>query len=215
MPRATNRILCVGLLAVASACAAPPATPPPASAPTPVVRIHRKAEPLPVERPRAELIQALDRGIQARFKDVRPSDIAVGRLGASRVGGLDLKRRGVLHKELKQEHETIEDLSSAGWDSAIYVVASGIGDVTGPIVDREETWTRFQDSVGIRELAMRAMASKSPERGAASGVSLEARAVPASEASCLRCHRRNKIGDSLGAVVYAFRTRPLLSDAGR
>ena len=218
MTRAALRILCAAVLAALNACAVPSA-PPPAPAPTPVVRIRSRIDPLPLERPRAELIQALDRGIQARFKDVRQSDIAVGRLGASRVGGLDLRRRGLLHQELQQEHETIRDLSSAGWDSAIYVVEAAdrkrAGEIVGPIVDRKETWSRFEESKGIRELAERAMASKDSERGAASGVSLEARPVLASDASCLRCHRRNQVGDPLGAVVYAFRTRPLLGDAGR
>jgi hypothetical protein len=209
------RALSVSILALACACAAPPAP----RVPAPVVNIHRTAAPAPVARPEAALVQDLDRGIQARFKDVRPSDIAVGRLGASRVGGLDGLRRGLLHQELREEQQTIRELSFSGWDSAIYVVEglsrNRAGEVTGPIVDREETWSRFQASYGIRELAARAMASKSSERGAAAGVSLEARVVLASETSCLRCHRRNQVGDSLGAVVYAFRPQPLLSDAGR
>jgi len=220
MTPASVRIVCVSMLAGATACATPPPAPPPAPVATSIVRIHRKAALEPLARPEAVLVQDLDRGIQARFRDVRPSDIAAGRLGASRVGRLDVTPRGLLHKELKDEHQAIRDLSAAGWDSAIYVVegvdrGTRTGSIVGPIVSREEMWSRFGESDGIRELATRALVSRAPERGRASGVSLEARPVLASEASCLRCHRRSEIGDPLGAVVYAFRTRPLLSDAGR
>jgi hypothetical protein len=191
----------------------------------PVVRISRKVAPEPVmDRPRAELVQALDRGIQARFRDVRPSDISVGRLGASRVGSLRRREeeipRGIVHKELENELHLMKDISNEGWDSALYVVEGlsrerEAGSIVGPIVAHEALWSRFQDSSAVRGLAARAMASLELERGGAGGMALEARPVLASEASCLRCHRRNKVGDPLGAVVYAFRTRPLLSDAGR
>jgi hypothetical protein len=165
-------------------------------------------------------VEDLDRGIQARFRDVRPSDIATGRLGMKRVARMDQVDRGIVHKDLKDELRTMDGLSSAGWDSALYVVEGARpgarwGAIGGPIVAKEELWSRFQIGFGIGEIAGRAMASKAPERGDAFGVSLEARPVLASDASCLRCHRRNQVGDPLGAVVYAFRTRPLLSNAGR
>jgi hypothetical protein len=221
MARPVVRILFVSALAVSSACAAPPPpAPAPAPAPIPVASIHRKAAPTPVARPEATLVEDLDRGIQARFKNVRSSDIVAGRLGVSRVAKLDRVDRGLIHPELQKELRTMEGISKAGWDSALYVVEGvergrRVRMISGPIVAQEELWTRFQAGDGIRELALRAMASKEPERGAAIGMALEARPILASEASCLRCHRRNELGDPLGAVVYAFRTRPLLSDAGR
>jgi hypothetical protein len=173
-----------------------------------------------VTRPDDSLVQDLDYGIQARFRDVRASDIAAGRLGASRVGRFDRVDRGLIHPEHQRELRTMDGISKAGWDTAIYVVegvnrGQRTGSLTGPIVAGEDLWNRFQEPAGVKDLAARAMSSKAAERSAAGGVALEARPVLASEASCLRCHRRNQVGEALGAVVYAFRTQPLLGRAGR
>jgi hypothetical protein len=200
------------MLLLATACSSP--CPPPA--PIPVQTLDRR-EP---SRPEASLVQDLDRGIQARFRELRPEDIAVGRLGVSRVATIDRVDRGLIHPELKTELRTMDGITKAGWDSALYVVEGlkrgrEAGSLTGPIVSREDLFSRFKDPSGVREVAARAMSSKAPEQGAASGVAFEARPLLASEASCLRCHRRNQVGDALGAVVYAFRSPPLLNEADR
>jgi hypothetical protein len=44
-----------------------------------------------------------------------------------------------------------------------------------------------------------------PVQGFTGEIALEARPVVASTAQCLQCHHGRKIGDPLGAVVYAFR----------
>jgi hypothetical protein len=82
-------------------------------------------------------------------------------------------------------------------------------EVIGPIVAEAESWDLFTDTVGIEELALRSMASRAPAQGIGPEVSPEARPIFASQAKCLQCHRKKKLGDPLGAVVYAFRPEGL------
>lgn len=187
-------VLCVG-----NACAGKD------EAPAPLVRKRPAPEP-----PDPALVDDLDRGVQARFRNVRDEDLHKKNLGTSRYAALGLRRRGTVREDLKDERRTLEGITKAGWQTAVYVVeARPDGMINGPITLSRESWGLFADEDGVRELAARAMATRAAVRGEGSGLALEARPVPASEASCLQCHRRKKLGEPLGALVYAFRPEPL------
>jgi hypothetical protein len=163
----------------------------------------RKTAPQPPDRP---LVDELDRGIQDRFKDVRDEDIHNRSLGTSRVAFLGLRRLGTIRKELKSELRSLARISSSGWETAVYVAEPGKeGTINGPLTASSDSWVLFPNLDGVREVADRALATGAPARGRGRGVALEARPVTASKAMCLECHRRNRIGEPLGAVVYAFR----------
>ena len=172
-----------------------------------VVVLHRPLSRL--DRPDAALVDELDRGVQARFRNVRDEDIRVGNLGVGRYAALGMRHfGGIVRHDLPEERRIIEGISSAGWSSATFFVDAqrlGTGTAIGPVVNQAETWELFRDPGDIKGLAAQAMSSKGPARGTAPGITLEARPILASEASCLRCHRRRRLGEPLGAVVYAFR----------
>jgi len=164
------------------------------------------------EPPDRALVDELDRGIQDRFKDVRDEDIHTRNLGTSRVAFLGLRRLGTIRKELKGELRSLARISSAGWETAVYVAEPGKeGTINGPLTASSDSWVLFPNLDGVREVAERALETGAPARGRGRGVALEARPVTASKPMCLECHRANKIGEPLGAVVYAFRDAVLPS----
>jgi hypothetical protein len=164
----------------------------------------------PALRPGADLVTDLDRAIQTRFQTVRDEDIKNGRLGVSRMIDFRSPHGLTLRPENKEERSAADRLKAAGWVSALYVGASGPlgglrGEVTGPITAGENSLKGPEDKKPFRELARRAITENAAIHSGTEDLILEARPVLLSGASCIGCHRGRKIGDPLGAVVYAFR----------
>ncbi len=198
------------LLFVVSACVSPPPAPPKGPSVESSVPPPRRTFQSRVECPDPALIDDLDRVLQARFRDVRDEDIANGRLGASRYAVLEPTHpRGLLRRDVPEVVDVIGRIAASGWISATYVADArrdGEGAVVGPIVQRPESWKLFQSPDVVKKLVATSLASKAPAFGEASPVALESRPVFASEEMCLRCHRRQKRGESLGVLVFAFRS---------
>lgn len=165
------------------------------------------------ERLDLDLVRRVDLAIQGRFAVVRPEDIRKGRLGASRVGGVEPSRHSrVFEPEADSEREMLARLYAAGWLGVVYV--AGDGNFVGPITLGRQEPSRVGDRNALRTLAAACRTSGRAVQGSDGPVVLEARPVLASQALCLRCHADKAIGEPIGVVVYAFsRGRPWVATA--
>jgi len=57
----------------------------------------------------------------------------------------------------------------------------------------------------VRRLGIDCIKARAAIQGEIGPLALEARPVLASAPICLRCHDNRKLGDPVGAVIYAFR----------
>ena len=169
--------------------------------------------PTPVDRPRAELIEQLDRLIQTRFATVTNNDILANRLGLGRVAAMKkpwAPAHGLRFEAANaREKETLDRLDAEQWLAEVYLVHDRDDEqfpamVVGPI--RLNTvlppWVTTPDE--IETLGHGVITRTGPSSGSARGAALEARVVSASSSLCVVCHSRKAVGDPLAAVVYAF-----------
>lgn len=158
--------------------------------------------------PEAALVEDLDRVIQARIRNITEEDIRKGRFGAGRLGSHYVMR---IFLEKEEELHAVDRLRAAGWSTALYVVGlrhrpdgTSTEQVIGPILAGDHHLPVQADIRSIGAVGRRAIDSKSALRSTAAEIPLETRPLPASGTKCLDCHRGKKVGDPLGAVVYAF-----------
>lgn len=196
------RVAAVALAAL-TACAGSSAQDPqaPSSSPSAPRRFR-----FPLERPRADLIEGLDRTVQARFRDV---DEEIQDNGPSRYAALRIRvPHGILRKDLQEFVPLLETVRAEGWAWATYVAAvgrNGVRDVVGPIVENEESLIGFVDRDRVRPVAAEATRTRAAVQAEVGGLPLEARPIVASSEKCLSCHRRRRLGDPIGVLVHAFR----------
>lgn len=179
-------------------CAAPPST------------------PSILDHPRAELVARLDEVIQIRFATVTAKDIRKRKLGLGRVAALQTpwspSHGGSFSAASVEEREALRDLAADGWRADLYLVherqnADEPGMVVGPVRLTSEIPLWIDPPPAVERVGYEAM-GRGPASGAARGATLEARAVRASSALCVKCHDRKSIGDPIAAVVYAFHRAP-------
>ncbi len=209
------RIHLSAALLIFAACAGAPR---PQEAPESALKIRRSTAPL--EHPRANLLEDLDRIVQARFLNVRPEDVEKRNLGAGRYAALGTREpHGILRNDLPEFRPVLENIHSAGWTWASYVAEvrrDGIGTIVGPIVEPGDAWSRFVEGERVRDIAGVAALKRDAVRSDVAGFPVEARLIMASDERCLRCHRHRVLGEPLGVVVYAFRNiRPWFTTTGR
>jgi hypothetical protein len=147
----------------------------------------------------------LDAVIQNRFGHVTEEDIREGRLGVSRISGLEPKHLARRFKpENPREAGTLAAMESEGWTASMYVLGRE-GALTGPILTGRAGLPTAPDIGKLRSLAGRAMRAGKGLQDAWGPYALEARPIPVSGPRCAGCHDPSlKEGDPLGAVVYLY-----------
>jgi hypothetical protein len=165
------------------------------------------------------LVGDLDALIQRRFAAVTEEDVREGRFGLSRI----IRPRQPSHPLLlapdrSEEELVVKRLSRSGWRTAMYLVGeaavgdSGLPDVAGPIFSAELRWNTGLDLASVDALGKKVLGGARDARATSGALALQGRAIPASNPGCLLCHRRKKLGEPIGAIVYAF--QPAASVAG-
>lgn len=170
----------------------------------------RRVDPPALPRPTADLVTEIDQIIQTRFQTIRDEDIRNGRVGVSRIIDFRSPHGLALRPENKEEKKAVDRLKAEGWIAGLYIGTAGRGglmrgEIKGPVVPGGENLKAPEDKTPFRDLAKRSITEVAVVAGATDELVLEARPVLASTALCLSCHRGKKLGDPLGAVVYAFR----------
>ncbi len=151
----------------------------------------------------------LDKVIQARFGNLTQDDIHQGRFGASRVAAP--ARRRIFVPANEAEKKAIAGLKESGWTVSMYILGlSDTGAFVGPIGADAAAAPPVQERAELQKLGQKAIAERAPVQETRGSFRLEARPIPISGTSCIRCHDpSSKEGDPLGSVVYVFRSRGL------
>jgi len=152
--------------------------------------------------PPALLSDDLDRVIQNRFGNLTDDDIHQGRLGMSRILRPPSKKQFLPQGDV--EIASLAGIRKRGWSASFYVLGDH-GRLYGPIGTDPKAVPGRLDRAEVSKLGKQAMNARAALQELRGSVRLEARPIPVSGPSCASCHDPSlKLGDPLGAVVYAF-----------
>ena len=166
-------------------------------------------------------IAALNRVIQERFKDVDKM------FGARRIVLLgDTPHR--FRPESVAEFSAVQGLVDAKLRVAIYLAGRRVLDrepdlstkvpyevnrrvIIGPVAvtpaDSQPTLPAEVDLIDESRVAFQHLAQREQYEFESTGWRFTARAVRATSAECLTCHRGRQLGEPLGVVLYAYQRR--------
>ena len=168
------------------------------------------------DAPPSALIAALDKILQSRFRDTSAGLFGIRRLGPGHMGEL--------RPETEAEVKVLSDIKNSGWEAVVFLVgrqALESGDVskvhhpfgvTGSA--RRQDLPQTSRLEGPARQALKAFGRDNAFDFREGQWFIAARPVRASKPECLDCHSRPgektapRLGDPLGARMYAFTPRP-------